>query len=96
MSKVCTTTWAIKTKSNGTFRGRLNARGYEQVDGSHYMADSIAAPVPNPITVHLIFTLLYMSPSWVTVIINVEGVFLQEKCENSKELYLEVWDGFEK
>jgi hypothetical protein len=60
------------------------------------MADSIAAPVPNPITVHLIFTLLYMSPSWVTVIINVEGVFLQEKCENSKELYLEVWDGFEK
>ena len=49
--KGLTTTWAIKLKSNGTCRGRLNARGYEQVNGSHYASDSIAAPVTNLITV---------------------------------------------
>jgi len=26
-------TWAMKKKANGTFRARLNARGFEQVDG---------------------------------------------------------------
>jgi hypothetical protein len=50
-AKVLTTTWAMKLKSNWTRRGMLNARGYEQVDGSHYASDSIAAPVTNPITV---------------------------------------------
>jgi hypothetical protein len=50
-AKVLTITWAMKLKSNGTWRGRLNAHGYEQVDRSHYASDSIAAPVTNPITV---------------------------------------------
>ena len=50
-AKVLTTMWAMKMKSNGTCRGRLNACGYEQVDGSHYVSDSIAMSVTNPITV---------------------------------------------
>jgi hypothetical protein len=50
-AKVLMTTWAMKLKLNGIWRGRLNARGYEQVDGSHYASDSIAAPVTIPITV---------------------------------------------
>jgi hypothetical protein len=28
-AKVMTSTWAMKKKSNGTYRARLNARGYE-------------------------------------------------------------------
>jgi hypothetical protein len=36
--KVLTTTWAFKIKANGTRRGWLNARGYEQLEGEHYMA----------------------------------------------------------
>ena len=35
-SKVLTTTWAFKMKSNCTCKGRFNARGYEQVDGCYY------------------------------------------------------------
>jgi hypothetical protein len=31
-------TWAFKRKANGVRRGRLNARGYEQVDDVHYSA----------------------------------------------------------
>ncbi len=53
-SKVLTTTWAWKMKSNGSHRGRLNARGYAQVDGHRYASDSIASPVKNPITVRTV------------------------------------------
>jgi hypothetical protein len=34
-SKILTLTWAMKKKANGVHRARLNARGYEQVDGEH-------------------------------------------------------------
>ena len=47
-SKIMTTTWAMKKKTNGKLCGRLNARGYKQVVGKHYVADSIAASVTNP------------------------------------------------
>ena len=42
----------------GTILGYiLNARGYEQVDGSHYESDSNAVPVTNPITVQIVLML---------------------------------------
>ena len=40
--KAMTTTWAMKKKPSGKLRGRLNARGYEQVEGKSYYNDSIA------------------------------------------------------
>eukprot|EP00979_Chaetoceros_neogracilis_P012413 scaffold3301_cov154-Chaetoceros_neogracile.AAC.1 len=43
-AKFITSTWAMKKKANGTYRARLNARGYEQVEGLHYDAANIAAP----------------------------------------------------
>jgi hypothetical protein len=45
-------TWAMKRKTNGNLRGRLNARGYEQLESKHYYSDLIAAPV-NPNTIQL-------------------------------------------
>ena len=83
-------------KSNGTCRGRLNARGYEQVEGSHYASDSIAAPVTNLITVRTVLMLWCMNPRWTSAIIDVEGAFLQGHFENGEELYMEVSDGFER
>ena len=86
----------MKLKSNGTCRGRLNARGYEQGDGSYYASDSIAAPVTNPITLWIVLMLLCMHPSWNSVIIDVDGAFLQGHFENGEELYIKVPDGFQK
>jgi hypothetical protein len=40
-AKVMSSTWAMKKKSNGTYQARLNARGYEQVDGIHYDSSNI-------------------------------------------------------
>ena len=48
-----TTIWAMKKKTNGEFRGRLNAHGYEQVEGQHYVVDSSTAPGINPISVRV-------------------------------------------
>ena len=95
-AKVFTTTWAMKLKSNGTHRGRLNARGYKHVDGIHYASYSIAATVTNPITVQIVLLLLCMHPSWMSAIIDVEGAILQGHFENGEKLYIEVPDGFQK
>jgi len=50
-AKILTSTWAMKKKANGTFRARLNARGYEQVDGEHYDEHTKAAPVVSDATI---------------------------------------------
>ena len=34
--KLITSTWAMKKKSNSTFRARVNARGFMQVPGEHF------------------------------------------------------------
>ena len=50
-SKILTLMWAIKKKANGMYRARMNACGYEQIDGVHYNKDSKAAPVANEIVI---------------------------------------------
>ena len=60
-AKVLTTTWAMRLKANVTHRGRLNARGHNQVDGSHYASDYITAPVTNP----SLFELYWCYSAWI-------------------------------
>eukprot|EP00957_Ditylum_brightwellii_P157546 11991194-Ditylum_brightwellii.AAC.1 len=50
-TKILTTTWACKLKSNGRKRVHLNAREYEQVNGIHYDESSIYAPATNDTSV---------------------------------------------
>ena len=40
-SKVISTTWVMKKNTNGNFRARVNARGFMQIEGEHYIVDSI-------------------------------------------------------
>ena len=65
-SKIITSTWACKKKANGTYRARLNGRGYEQVDGEHYDSSDIAAPVTNEMTVRSMLTIALMD-GWLKV-----------------------------
>ena len=55
--KLLTSTWACKLKLNGTKRARLNARGYNQIDGIQFDSASIHAPVTNEISVRVIMTI---------------------------------------
>jgi hypothetical protein len=43
--KIIDTTWAMKKKSNRTLRGRVDVRGFKQIDRQHYDGTSISAPV---------------------------------------------------
>ena len=60
-SKVLTSTWAIKKKANGTYRVRMNACGYEQIDGVHFEENSKAAPVANEIVIQMVMVLIIMA-----------------------------------
>jgi Reverse transcriptase (RNA-dependent DNA polymerase) len=69
------TTWACKLKSNGTFRARLNAQGFQQIPGVHYDPKSVAAPVTNEVTVRIVMTLMIMA-AWAGELLDVKGAFL--------------------
>jgi len=52
-AKILTSTWAMKKKANGMKRARLNAIGFEQINGVHYDEDDKAAPVVQATTIHI-------------------------------------------
>ena len=56
-AKFISTTWAMKKISNRTFRARVNTRGFMQVVGEHYMADSISSPVTNEAIIRVVLVL---------------------------------------
>ena len=60
-AKIMTSTWAMKQKANGKLRGRMNARGYEQIEGKHYFKYNLAAPVTNATSVRIVLVLMAMN-----------------------------------
>ena len=94
-AKIITSTWAMKKKSNGTFRARLNARGFEQVDGIHYDEDTKASPVVSDTTIRIVLILAIMA-KWHLEVLDVKGAFLHGEFEEGEEIYMEVPQGFEK
>jgi Reverse transcriptase (RNA-dependent DNA polymerase) len=94
-AKILSSTWAMKQKSNNVKRARLNARGYEQVDGEHYDAYDIAAPVVSNLTIRICFILLAMT-NWYAHLMDVKGAFLTGEFGNNEQLYMNVPQGFEK
>jgi len=93
-TKVLTSTWAMKRKANGDLRARVNARGYEQVDGVHYDEDAKFAPVANEATIHIVLIMVVMA-AWCAEIIDVNGAFLYGTFEKGRKVYMEVPRGFE-
>ena len=85
----------MKKKANGTYRARLNARGYEQVDGVHYDSHNISAPVTNDVTICIVLVLMIMA-GWVGELLDIKGAFLHGEFEDGKNVYMEVPEGFEK
>jgi hypothetical protein len=94
-AKILTTTWAMKKKANGTYRARLNARGFEQIDGVHYDSTTKAAPVVNVITIRLVLVLIIMA-GWHAELVDVCGAFLHGEFGEEEKIYMEVPQGFEK
>ena len=94
--KIMTSTWAMKMKSSGNFRARLNARGYEQVKGEHYTPNEVSSPVTSDVTIRVILVLMIMA-DWSDYLADVNGAFLMGDFEDDdEEIYMEIPKGFEK
>lgn len=94
-SKVLTSTWAMKKKSNGKYRARVVARGYEQKPGEHYDPSSISSPVVNEASIFIIFILIALARMH-TDVNDVKGAFLKGHFSNGEKIYMKVPQGFEK
>ena len=93
-AKFVSTTWAMKKKSNGTLRARLNMRGYEQQEGIHYDEQAIASPVTTDVTVRVCMVLMLMA-GWTAKLVDIKGAFLHGEFDNNEKIYTEVPQGFE-
>ena len=51
---VLSSKWVMKKKANGTHCAHITAKGYKQIDGEHYNEHSIAAPVIDDMTIHVV------------------------------------------
>ena len=94
-AKIITSTWAMKKKPNGTFRARLNARGFEQIEGIHYDPTSIAAPVVAHMTIRIVLVLMTMA-AWTGYLMDVREAFLKGTFDNDEKIYMTVPQGMEK
>ena len=88
-------------KSNGTFRARINSRGYEQVDGEHYDKDNVASPTVNIVTVRIMLVLMILMSGYGHLV-DINGAFLLGNFEadinthEEREVHMEVPQGFHK
>jgi Reverse transcriptase (RNA-dependent DNA polymerase) len=84
----------MKKKPNGSYRARINARGFEQLDGLHYNSSTTSSPVTNDTTIRVIFTLAMLA-GWKGYVVDVKGAFLNGRFDKGEELFLKVPQGFE-
>ena len=94
-AKILTSTWAMKLKANGTKQARINAQGFEQINGVHYNDNLKVAPIVNDVTVRIVLVLTVMARMWAKLL-DIKGAFLNGRFENGEKLYMKVIQGFER
>ncbi len=94
-TKLIDSVWAMKKKSNGTLRGRINARGFKQVEGQHYIGTAISSPVTNSETIRIVLMLMIMA-DMLAHVVDVKGAFLHGEFEDGEVIHMKVLQGFEK
>jgi hypothetical protein len=93
--KLIDTTWAMKKKSSGTLRGRVNVRGFKQINGQHYDGTCISALVTNAMTIRITLSIMLMQ-SGIAHVVDVKGAFLYGEFEDGEKIYIKIPLGFEK
>jgi hypothetical protein len=89
-----TSACVMKKKSNGTYRARINARGFEQVESEHCDMDTKSSPVTCIVTIRIAMTLIVMT-SWAAHLMDVHGAFLKGKFRDGEVINMKVPQGFE-
>ena len=73
----------MKQKSNGTLCGRINVRGFKQVEGQHFDASSISALVTNGMTIKLVLMLMLASGG-IAYVVDIKGAFFHGKFKDGE------------
>jgi hypothetical protein len=94
-TKIIDSVWAMKKKSNGTLRGRINVRGFKQVKGQHYDGTTISSPFTNSAAIRIVLVLMVMA-DMIAHVVDVKGAFLQGEFKDSKKIHMKIPKGFEK
>jgi len=94
-TRIMTSTWACKKKSNGVYRARLNLRGFLQVDGEHFDLHSVSSPVANILSIHFVLALIAIA-NLFAVLVDVRGAFLLGDWESDRQVYMEIPKGWSK
>jgi hypothetical protein len=94
-TKIIDSVWAMKIKSNGTLHGRINARGFKQVEGQHYDGTTISSPVTNSANNRIVLVLMVMA-NMIAHVVDVKGAFLHGEFEDGKKIHMKIPKGFEK
>jgi hypothetical protein len=84
----------IKLKADGLTRCRLAIRGSQQIDGVHFDASDKAAPVVCDVTIRVMLILAIIA-NWLAWIVDVEGVLLQGRFQNGKQIFMKIPNGFQ-
>ena len=85
-TKLIDSVWAMKKKSNGTLCGRMNARGFKQVEGQHYNGMIISSPVTNSATIRIVLKLMIMA-DMLAHVVDVKGAFLHGEFEDGEVIH---------
>ncbi len=91
--KLIDITWAMEKKSSEPLRGRVNVRGFFQIEGEHYDGISISAPVTNAMTTKMSLTLMLMQGG-IAHVMDVKGAFLYGKFEDGEKVHIKIPLGF--
>ena len=94
-AKILTSTWAMKKKASGKYRARLNARGFEQIDGEHYDEAERSSPTVNITTIYVMLVIMIMA-RYIAHLADVHGAFLLGHFDKDRHLYMYVPQGFER
>jgi hypothetical protein len=84
----------MKKKSNGKYRARLNARGYEQVDGVRFDSTSILSPVTSDATMRIVLVLSLIFGGTAELFSYVQGAFLWGNFQDEEQKYMSIPEGF--
>jgi hypothetical protein len=93
--KLIDTTWAMKKKISETLRGRVNVKGFKQIDEQHYDGTCISAPVTNAMTIRIALSIMLMQ-SGIAHIVDIKGAFLYGEFDDGKKICIKIPLGFEK
>ena len=86
-ANIIISTWAMKNKSDGTHRAKLNVRIFEKEDDVHYTKDYVSSPVVNKITIWIVFILVIMA-AWWSEFSDVKGSLPTGIFDKGEELYM--------